>query len=99
MTVPYSSPALNELTDGYWVIETVNWLGRVAFLHDPDLKTVSDFDGAYRYSVTDDAGTFKRHLRTFKKRHGDFVNDRGPFMFIKPRYVSAEYAARVRREN
>ena len=98
MTVPYSSPALNELTDGYWVIETVDWMGRTAFLHDPDLKTVSNFDGAFRYHDDEGISTLKRHLSLFKKRHGDFVKDRGPFMFIKPRFVGVHYAGRMLKE-
>ena len=99
MTVPYSSPALNELTDGYWVIETVDWLGRVTFLHDPDLKTVSGFDGAYRYADTID-GTYelRRHRKSFKIRHGDFVGDRGPYMFIKERFVGVHFAGQMIKE-
>ena len=96
--VPYSSPQLNELSDGYWVIEAVTWDGKSTFLHDPDLKTVSGFDGAYRYSSTDDAGKIKRHLSAFKKRVGDFVKDRGQFVRITPKYVSVHYAGEMLKE-
>ena len=97
--VPYSSPRLNELSDGYWVIEATDWLGNRKFLHDPDLKTVSEFEGAYRYADDLDGSIeLRRHRKAFKKRHGDFVDDRGPFMFIKERFVGVHFAGRMIKE-
>jgi hypothetical protein len=94
--VPYSSPQLNELSDGYWVIEAETWDGKSTFLHDPDLKTVSGFDGAYRYSDDlDGTKELRRHRAAFKKRVGDFVNDRGQFVRITPTYVSVHYAGEM----
>ena len=96
--VPYSSPQLNELSDGYWVIEAITWDGKSTYLHDPDLKTVSGFDGAYRYSSTGCPNQIMRHLKAFKKRAGDFVKDRGQFVRITPRYVSVHYAGEMLKE-
>lgn len=97
--VPYSSPRLNELSDGFWVIEAVTWSGKTMFLHDPDLKTVSAFDGAYRYSDDlDGTKELRRHLSAFKKRVGDFVKDRGQFVRITPTYVSVHYAGAILKE-
>jgi hypothetical protein len=97
--VPYSSPQLNELKDGYWVIETIAWNGRRKFLHDPDLKTVSGFEGAYRYADDlDGTVELRRHRNAFNKRHGDFVNDRGPFVRVTPRFVSVHFEAEMEKE-
>ncbi|MAF26024.1 hypothetical protein CL634_10705 [bacterium] len=97
--VPYSSPALNELKDGYWVIEATVWDGRRSFLHDPDLKTVSGFEGAYRYADTDEgAAELGRHRVAFMKRHGDFVEDRGKFVRVFARFVSVHFEAQMETE-
>jgi hypothetical protein len=97
--VPYSSPQLNELRDGYWIIEAVTWNGKSTFLHDPDLKTVSGFDGAYRYADDlDGTKELRRHRSAFNKRHGDFVNDRGPFVRVTPKFVSVHYAGQMLKE-
>ena len=97
--VPYSSPQLNELSDGYWVVEAITWSGKTTYLHDPDLKTVSGFDGAYRYADDlDGTKELRRHRAAFNKRHGDFVEDRGPFVRVTPTFVGVDYAGQKLKE-
>jgi len=92
--VPYSSARLGQLSDGYWVIEVRTFQGNTYYLHDPDLKTVSGFDGAYRYSdAIDGTRELRQHKAAFMKRHGGkdlAVN--GKFTRITPTFVSVHYA-------
>jgi len=97
--IPYSSPELNKLTDGYWVIEATSWEGIRTFLHDPDLKTVSGFLGAYRYADTDEGtAELRRHRLSFMKRHGDFVKDRGRYIRVIAKFVSVHFVGQMEKD-
>jgi hypothetical protein len=94
--VPYSHPRLNELEDGYWVIEVYTYQGNTYYFHDPELKTVSGFDGAYRYADKDvGIKELKRHRSAFMKRHGEKGIASGKFVRVTPTYVSVHYAGEV----